>query len=297
MISGVGARELYQDLLEYEGTEAYADVVTPWLHRAGADYRAGLVPAAACSGWWARPHDDDTPPLVQELYALSRVSELLLLGRQPHNADVAEADTANLTLADPEYLSLFTALGMTPSDSHGPFDPFLHEIVDVEQADDPDAPIEVTEALWPGLMLGDLLFSRAGVRVRAGAASAGRGVADRSPLYWGFRRRHRPTVDLSQGWGGNSQWRTALRLDYRTTAGDRLNVAGDRPIDGDPDLPRNHPGNLSPEERLLTSHERRDLLRHRTLLRPPQAAAALAESGAWEREFQVFDWRLPPGEE
>ncbi|MFD0531918.1 hypothetical protein ACFQ1I_43790 [Kitasatospora arboriphila] len=55
---------------------------------------------------------------------------------------------------------------MTPFHGGG-FDPFLHEIVEVEQADDPAAPIEVTEVLWPGLMLGELLFSRAGVRVRA----------------------------------------------------------------------------------------------------------------------------------
>ncbi|MER5851332.1 hypothetical protein ABT126_31005 [Streptomyces sp. NPDC002012] len=80
------------------------------------------------------------------------------------------------------------------------FDSFLHEIVDVEQADDPHAPIRITQIVWPGLMLGQLLFSRAGVRVRAGANHAQCGVADRPPLYWTYLRRHRSTVDLSHGW-------------------------------------------------------------------------------------------------
>lgn len=132
-----------------------------------------------------------------------------------------------------------------------------------------------------------------GVRIRAGVAHAQRGVADRSPLYWTFRRRHRPTVDLSQGWGSNSRWRTGFRLDYRTPTGDRLNVTGNCPIDGSAALHPEDPGNLGPEERLLTPGERRELLRHRCLLRAPEAAAALAGSPGWERDLTPFDWRLP----
>jgi hypothetical protein len=97
-----------------------------------------------------------------------------------------------------EYLDLFTSLGMTPGYDTA-FDPFLHEIVEVEQDDDPSAPIQVEEVLWPSLMLGQMLFNRAGVRVRAGALYAQHGVADRSQIYWTFLRRHRPTVDLSHG--------------------------------------------------------------------------------------------------
>ena len=46
-----------------------------------------------------------------------------------------------------------------------------------------------------------------------------------SPLYWASRRRYRPAVDLSHGWGSNSLWRTSFRRDYRLP--DRLvyNVA------------------------------------------------------------------------
>ncbi|MCX4445491.1 hypothetical protein ACIOEZ_10345 [Streptomyces sp. NPDC087866] len=126
---------------------------------------------------------------------------------------------------------------------------------------------------------------------------AQRGVADRSPLYWAFRRRHRPTVDLSQGWGSTSQWRTGFRLDYRTPAGDHLNVTGNSPIDGSTALHADHPANLGHEERLLTSGERRELLRHRCLLRAPEAADALAGSPSWEQDLMPFDWRLPNSED
>ncbi|MFJ2267321.1 hypothetical protein ACIOHO_13255 [Streptomyces sp. NPDC087849] len=43
-----------------------------------------------------------------------------------------------------EYLELFTALGMSPFDG-AVFDPFRHEITEVEQSDDPDEPIRITE--------------------------------------------------------------------------------------------------------------------------------------------------------
>ncbi|MEU6235116.1 hypothetical protein [Kitasatospora sp. NPDC047058] len=296
MVNEVGARELYEGLLGYDGDDAYGDVAAPWLERAQDGYRARLAVAAECSGWWtAGPGVHGVQSLKWELYALSRVSDVLLLGRQPAD-DPVDVALPRLALPDDDYLGLFGALGMTWA-AGGGFDPLLHEIVEVEQSDDPGSPIEVTEVVWPGLMLGELVFGRAGVRVRAGAEHAQRGVADRSPLYWSFRRRHRPTVDLSQGWGGNSQWGTDLRLDYRTSSGDRLNVDGDRPIDGSTELGLDHPLNLSPEERLLTPRERRELLRHRCLLRVPEAAAELAGFAPWERDLMPFDWVLPDGEE
>ncbi|MFC7247799.1 hypothetical protein ACFQO7_35505 [Catellatospora aurea] len=293
MSHGVAARELYEALARHDGAEPYETVVVQWLDRAQGGYRAWLATAAEDGSWWTQ---NATEPggreLVWELYALHRVSDLLLLPFQPPADQPGSSDPRPL-LSEREYLDLFTSLGMTPVADGDAFDPFLHEIAEVEQADDPHAPIEITELLWPGLMLGRLLFSRAGVRIRAGVEIARRGVADRSPLYWTFRRRHRPTVDLSQGWGRNSQWRTDFRLDYRTPTGDRLNAAADHPIDGSADLHPDHPGNLSPEERLLTPGERRTLLRHRCLLRRPEAADALAGSPAWEQDLMPFDWRLP----
>lgn len=292
MSHGAEARELYEALACHEGGDPYETIVVPWLDRTQGGYRAWLATATEDSSWWT---GNGTGPrgreLVWELYALQRISDMLLLALQPPGSPVPPP-----LLSEREYLDLFTSLGMTFFEQGDAFDPFLHEIVEVEQSADPHAPIELIELRWPGLMLGRLLFHRAGVRVRAGVEHAQRGVADRSPLYWTFRRRHRPTVDLSQGWGSNSQWRTDFRLDYRTPVGDRLNVAGTRPIDGSADLHPDDPRNLSPEERLLTPGERRVLLRHRSLLREPEAADALAGSPAWERELTPFDWRLPDSE-
>ncbi|MFF2775466.1 hypothetical protein ACFVU3_11200 [Streptomyces sp. NPDC058052] len=296
MSYGVDARELYEALGRYEGTEPYANVVVPWLDRTHGGYRAWLATAAEDGSWWTGKGTESAgQELLWELYALHRVGDRLLLPRQPSSGGPGSPDPRP-SLSEGQYLDVFASLGMTPFEEGDAFDPFLHEIAGVEQADDPHAPIEITEVLWPGLMLGQLLFSRAGVRIRCGVEHAQRGVADRSPLYWTFRRRHRPTVDLSQGWGSRSQWRTAFRLDYRTPAGDRLNVAGNRPIDGRADLHPDHPDNLSPEERLLTPGERRELLRHRCLLRAPEAADALAASPTWTQELMPFDWRLPNSE-
>jgi hypothetical protein len=55
--------------------------------------------------------------------------------------------------------------------------------------------------------------------VRAGAAHAVPGIADRSTLQWEYWRRHRDTYDNSFWWGHNSQWKTALRRDYITGQG------------------------------------------------------------------------------
>ncbi|MDI5904569.1 MULTISPECIES: hypothetical protein [Streptomyces] len=44
---------------------------------------------------------------------------------------------------------------------------------------------------------------------------------------------------------------------------------------------------------MLTPDERRELLRHRCLLRVPRAADALARTPGWELDLMPFDWRLP----
>jgi hypothetical protein len=232
---------------------------------------------------------------------------VLLLSFQPDGGPWSEAPWAHRlhlhrpwpTVTRRQYLHLFTSLGMRPfgltgtgTGTSAAFDPFLHEIVEVEQAEDPDEPVRILDVVWPGLWLGPLLFGRAGVRVRAGVNHAERGVADRSPLYWTFLRRHRPTVDQSLGWGHNSQWRTDFRLDYRTEDGDRLHLDGWLDLDAPGGPGRT---DLHELDALLSPVERRELLRHRCLLRTPERAAELDATGDWACELYPFDWAEPAG--
>jgi hypothetical protein len=236
----VPQRDLYFTLSSYPGEDAFADVLMPWRERHG--------------GW--RREEWVFGDLLQQAYALSRVSDVLLLGFQPPLPPGAEPgwahelhlDTDWPVITKDQYLEFFGALSMRPIDATA-FDPFLHEIVAVEQADDPDAPIEITDVVWPGLLLGQLLFSRSGVRVRAGIHHAVAGVADRSTLHEVFRRGHRDTSDMSLGWGHNSQWKIDFRRDYLTQDAFYSNVDGRADID-EPEEPP------SP----LTAQERRDLL-------------------------------------
>jgi hypothetical protein len=276
----VDARQLFERLRDHTRADAYGTVVEPWLGRAAGVYRAELVEGVGLlAGSAVDGPDDRRQELLWELYALSRVSDVLLLAFQPHT-DKDEPWSAAVTMA--QYLELFTRLGMTSFEETAVFDPFLHEIVEVEQTADTDGPIRITGIVWPGLWLGNMLFSRAGVRVRAGVRRAEREVADRSPLYWAYRRRHRPTVDQSMGWGHNSQWRTDFRVDLRTPEGDELNACARGDIDDTEGF----------TDAALTREERRALLRHRCLVRTPVNAAELAATPGWQQDLYPFDGHL-----
>jgi hypothetical protein len=276
-----GARDLYEDLSDGRGGAAES-----WLAWAEGAYRTGLLTGAAHLRGRPEPSEWRTE-LLWELYALSRVSDVLLLSLQPPAPPGVQDGPDPWTAITPDgYAGFFARLGMVPFAEDGGFDPFLHEIVEVEQSGDPDEPVRITDVVWPGFWLGSVLFGRAGVRVRAGVRHAERGVADRSPLYWTYLRRHRPTVDESQGWGHNSQWRTDFRVDLRTTAGDVLNACGrDDALGVDDDAVTGE----------LTPAERDDLLRHRCLLRTPSRVGRLeAVSAGWAADLYPFDWRLTP---
>ncbi|WP_197701401.1 hypothetical protein [Micromonospora coxensis] len=230
------ARELFDELRQYSGSAAFRDVLVPWTEKRGQMIVELLAPLARYGDWrreeyrWADP--------LEQAYALSRVNDVLLLGFQPAlpvGAELPWAHDLHMGIQWPtvtlgEYRSFFTDLAMTLVDEPD-FDPFLHEIVAVEPADDPGHPVEIVESLWPAVMHGELLFSRSGVRVRGGAQHVVAGIADRAPLDDVFLRRYRDTYDASLGWGHNSQWKTDFRRDYRTPTADHLNVDGELDID------------------------------------------------------------------
>lgn len=270
-------RELFYDLRAYGDSTVFSDVLAPWIDKNAVTVRESIAPLGVHDGWQRVQYA--WGDLLEQAYALSRVSDLLLLGFQPRLPDDVETPWAHeLHLPDldvkitvDDYVSAFSALGMRRVKA-ARFDPFFHEIVAVEQSDDPDAPIEITGELWPCMMLGEMLFGRAGVRVRAGKRHAVAGIADRSTLHEVFLRRYRPTSDGSFGWGHNSQWKTDFRRDYLTSGAYHFNVDADTEIDDD-----------QFGDSRLTPSERRDLLLHRCMVRPlthvPEAQEPWA--GCW----------------
>ena len=115
-----------------------------------------------------------------QMYAASRVRDILLLAHQPEPVDdsVRELDDA-LAREQPlftpvpvdQVTEFFAAIGCRTV-TQPSFDPILHEILTCQADDDPHAPIQVTGQAWPSLLIGELVFARAGVYVRAGRAHA-----------------------------------------------------------------------------------------------------------------------------
>ena len=223
-------RDLYQRLYEYEGEHPYQDILLPWMKKALQIMLVlqnyGHLEAIQWRG-------DERREDLWNWYALSRLSDLLLLSLE---APTAEYDlqlmkgVTGLPLRRPkiqqaEYRQFFTDLGMRLIEETN-YHPFFHEIVEVEQADDPGEPVTLLEVRWPGFLLHHLLFSRAGVKVRGGINRIHKAIAEHSTLYFTFVRRNRPVSDLSHGWGHNSQWRTPFRRDYEDSSAFYYNVDG-----------------------------------------------------------------------
>jgi len=240
-------RSLYDQLLDYEGEIPYQDILLPGRDEA----HKKLDFLKACGDIQSRHlHKENMIEQLWELYALSRVSDVLLLPFQKGDDDGSSWPGPNLAPEDRN--SYLVSLGMSPIERKT-FHPFFHEIVEVVQSTDPAETISLDAVLWSGFMLGSLLICRAGVRVRGGRDYIKKEIAERSTLYFTFWRKNRPVDDLSHGWGSNSQWRTSFRRDYVDESCLYYNVDGStdpfHPIEG----PHIFPGSgedLSPEERV-----------------------------------------------
>ncbi|MFC0844034.1 hypothetical protein ACFH04_09965 [Streptomyces noboritoensis] len=270
MIPALRARRLFHSVENHQGLDVFPAVVEPWLDEHADVVQEALAPLAAFGGWQRTAYECGDP--LETAYALSRVSDALIYKFQPvmpPGSGISWAQDIHQPECWPQitrdqYLAAFARLGMTPI-GDAAFEPFFHEVVHVDQDEDPQAPVEITGTVWPGLMFGEMLFSRVGVRVRAGARHLVAGIADRSPLHDVFIRRHRETLDGSLGWGSNSQWNTDFRRDYLTDTA--FHFAVDEAPDSDQDI--------FGKPRRLTPAERSDLVRHRCRTRPLQDPDAL----------------------
>ena len=240
-------RELYDAIMDDEPT---SENLASWIERNPGEVE-----------WLQafRSHSGPTVPVSTEdlwrLYALSRVIQLLTLPFQRGRADGSAWAGPEITASD---LSSFVGdLGMTVvAPEH--FSPFDCEIVTAVQGAERDQPIALTEIHWPALMLGDMLIARAGVSIIGGANWFDATIASTSMLYWALRRKTRPYEDQSHGWGGNSQWRTAFRRDYRVGSKLYYNVEGKYDLaDSEPPAREGNP---------LTRQERIELLTNRCFI-------------------------------
>lgn len=212
-------RCLFDALLEHSDEDVSPAVLTPWLNEHGVECASWLKSFSSARG-------DPVPPAhVEELnclYAASRVSQLLLTRFQPQRGPFHQGGP-HISLAD--YTDFFSQLGMTLA-KPAEYSPFYHEIVDVIQAPDSMQTPQIVRTMWPCLMLGPMMFSRAGVCISVGDAIMNKEVAESSLIYWSYLRLNRQYEDLSHGWGSNSQWRTAFRRDYLIEGDFCLNVDG-----------------------------------------------------------------------
>jgi hypothetical protein len=226
----------------------YWYVLAPWVEsnesegqwlRSFASRQGSPIPGAAIEDLW-------------RLYALSRVIETLLLRFQHGQADGTEWHGPKISPDD--YVRFSESLGLTVETSHI-FSPFYHEIVEVEEVSDDDQPVTLLSTFWPCLMLGNMMFSRAGVRVSGGRRFICKDAAESSTIYWAFRRKNRSCHDLSLGWGSNSQWRTSFRRDYRIGKELHYNVDRTNNLGATEPAAEDHDG--------LTQRERIELLTNR----------------------------------
>lgn len=258
-------RHLCDDFLEYEGNQAYKDVLEPWIPRARL--------AIATLERYRLLNSPSNPYPVQnedlwQWYALGRFNDYLLKSFEAapefyHSAQdngKSEHDRWNGGSVTPqEYIQFFDTLGfeafssnrLSVSRAFRPsrheagnkpalprgFHPFRHEIVEVIEDADWMGKAVVEHTYWPGLMFGRMLFSRAGVRARCHPGDLIKRIAEISQLYFTYWRLGRKSEDLSHGWGHNSQWRTDFRRDYDTGDAWHFNVDGEHPL-GDEDTYR-----------------------------------------------------------
>lgn len=246
--------ELYKNLVRsnwQEGENLYQKVLIPWQDKADQAMKHLKVYGNIEAKTWQCEGKKD----LCDLYALSRVSDILLLPFQSGSHDIKCVPQISLQ----ERSEFFIRLGMQPIEQ-ATFHPFYHEVVEVVQSPDPSEPISLVEIIWPGFMLGSMMFCRAGVKVCGGTNYINKETAENSVLYFTYRRRNRPTKDLSMGWGSNSQWSTDFRRDYQDDLAFYYNV------DGSDDIlfpkPKDDP-DPEEEEKRLRQAERIELLVNR----------------------------------
>lgn len=268
-------RELYDDLLDYNGKNEFDDLLLPWLENNKQE--AQWLESFARRG--GTPFSPAESSDLWRLYAFSRINDLILLKFQT-NRYMNKYQGPRISLA--QYDDFMLSLGLKKT-YRREFHPFFHEVVKVYISPDPDQKIQLTGVIWPCYMLDNMMFSRAGVSVSGGCKHLLKWTAEISTIYWTSRRNNRSYDDLSRGWGSYSQWRTAFRRDYKGT--DRyyynVDVGADRRVFLN-ELPHDFTDRRFPG---LSRNQRIELVRNRCFITHPDPPDDLWPYDDYYEEF------------
>jgi hypothetical protein len=210
-------RELYEQIFHFEGIGLFESVLKPWtVENHYRTYLATLSEKLQVNQTGLSQED------LWELYALSRVLDLLTLGFQPNNrADGSDWTGTDITLA--EYNTFNDLLGLETNIPEL-FHPFASEIMEAQEG---ETDFQITEHYFPAVKLNNLMIKRAGVKIILNPQQYDLNLVNTAAIYWTHRRKNRPYHDLAQGWGSNSQWRTNLRMDIETETHYIYNIRGE----------------------------------------------------------------------
>ncbi|MFZ6768221.1 tetratricopeptide repeat protein [Undibacterium sp. Di26W] len=241
-------RDLFFAIEKYDAKALWEDVILKHWPRLGEarEYYLELRNRKCAYKPW--------PPVSRydlwTLFYTMRANEILIYSLHPSRFRYRKH---NVSLE--RYVALFEHIGF---DIHWPlaFHTFDCEVVEIEQTE--DETIEITKIFWPAIMLGNMMFSRAGVSVRAPKHLLTKGIAESHCLYWTYERESR-----SKSFHENSNDWIAFRRDF--DLGDRYayNVDGGGSIETF-DLCNPFDGDFVDSD--LTVEQRIDLLRYRCIV-------------------------------
>lgn len=200
----LSARDLYNRILDYKGENILNELLIDWVE--DNDYRYYLTQS---STQLSNNINEIPIEISWELYAFSRVLDILTLGFQPNN----NADNSNWLgpkISVSDYVSFAEFLGLKVINKNY-YHPFYWEIFEAIEG---ESDFQIAETYFPPLMLDNLLIKRGGVEITLNLNNYDLDLVNNSTIFWTYRRKNRSYQDLSHGWGSNSQWRTSFRFDF-----------------------------------------------------------------------------------
>jgi len=206
----------FETILDFKAEDFFESVIKKWIVE--NDYKNYISNISnKISGRKNELLQED----IWELYALSRVLDLLTLPFQTDN-DADDSDWKGPRITVAEYIEFNNLLGLEITTPFS-FKPFNCEIIEAQIGMND---FEIIECNFPAVKLNNLMIKKAGVKILLNPDKFNLNLINKSSIYWAFRRKNRKYFDLSQGWGSNSQWRTDLRLDIETENSYIYNVTG-----------------------------------------------------------------------